>query len=51
MNAWAALPAAQEQYTQGMQPVGGTPEAFAATIATDLARWAGVIRAAGIQAE
>ncbi|MDO9707965.1 tripartite tricarboxylate transporter substrate binding protein [Paracraurococcus lichenis] len=52
LNAWLALPGTQEPLrAQGMQPVGGTPEAFAAVIAADLARWAGVIRAAGITAE
>jgi tripartite-type tricarboxylate transporter receptor subunit TctC len=49
VNAWAALPATQAQLrAQGMQPVGGTPGEFAVTIGADLARWAGVIRAAGI---
>lgn len=52
LNAWLALPATREQLrAQGMTPVGGTPEEFAATIAADLARWAGVIRAVGITAE
>lgn len=52
VDAWAHLPATQDQLrAQGLQPVGGTPEAFAGVIAEDLARWAGVIRAAGISAE
>jgi len=52
VQAWAALPATQDQLrAQGMQPVGGSAEEFAATITADLARWAGVTRAAGIAAE
>jgi tripartite-type tricarboxylate transporter receptor subunit TctC len=37
--------------SQGLQPVTGTPEQFGALIKDDLARWANVIRAAGITAE
>lgn len=36
---------------QGLEPVTGTPEQFAELIRTDLARWAKVIKAAGIKAE
>jgi tripartite-type tricarboxylate transporter receptor subunit TctC len=35
----------------GVQPVGSTPEQFAATIREDLARWSKVIKAAGIKAD
>jgi tripartite-type tricarboxylate transporter receptor subunit TctC len=35
----------------GVQPVGSTPEQFAAVIREDLARWSKVIKAAGIKAE
>jgi tripartite-type tricarboxylate transporter receptor subunit TctC len=35
----------------GVQPVGSTPDQFAATIREDLARWSKVIKAAGIKAE
>ena len=35
----------------GVQPVGSTPDQFAATIREDLARWSKVIKAAGINAE
>ncbi|MGZ5152765.1 MAG: tripartite tricarboxylate transporter substrate-binding protein, partial [Burkholderiales bacterium] len=35
----------------GLDAVGNTPEAFAAFVKTDLARWAKVIREAGIQPE
>jgi tripartite-type tricarboxylate transporter receptor subunit TctC len=33
----------------GIEPVNVTPEQFAATIKTDTARWAGVVKAAGIR--
>ncbi len=36
---------------QGLDPVTGTPEQFAELIRTDLARWANVIKAAGVTAE
>jgi len=36
---------------QGTDPVGGTPEQFAATIAGDIARWKKVVAAAGLNAE
>jgi tripartite-type tricarboxylate transporter receptor subunit TctC len=52
LNDWLRLPATAEQLrAQGMQPVGGTPDAFAALIVRDLGRWAGVIRQAGISAD
>jgi tripartite-type tricarboxylate transporter receptor subunit TctC len=52
VNDWLRLPATAEQLrAQGMQPVGGTPDAFAALIARDLDRWAGVIRQAGLAAD
>jgi len=34
---------------QGMDPLGGTPEAFAHTITSETAKWAHVIAAAGLQ--
>ena len=34
---------------QGTDPVGGTPEAFAAQIRADIARWGKVIRDAGVK--
>ena len=47
-----ATPAVKERFaTFGMQPVGDTPEQFAAFIREDLARWAKVIKAAGIKVE
>jgi len=52
LNAWLAEPATVQQLRgQGMTPVGGTPEAFAAVLARDLRRWEQVIRTAGISAE
>jgi tripartite-type tricarboxylate transporter receptor subunit TctC len=52
LGAWLALPATVEQLrAQGMAPVGGTPDAFAAVLRQDLDRWGRVIRTAGITAE
>ncbi len=36
---------------QGLDPVGSTPAEFAATINAELAKWAGVIKAAGLKPE
>jgi tripartite-type tricarboxylate transporter receptor subunit TctC len=47
-----ATPAVRERFASlGVQPVGSSPEQFAATIRDDLARWSKVIKAAGIKAE
>jgi len=47
-----ATPAVRERFASlGVQPVGNTPEQWAAEIRADLARWAKVIKAAGIKAE
>ena len=47
-----ATPAVKERFAGfGMQPVGNTPEQFAAFIREDLARWSKVIKAAGIKVE
>jgi len=35
----------------GYEPLGGTPEQFAATIRADLAKYAAVVKAAGIKAD
>lgn len=35
----------------GYEPIGGTPEQFAATIKADIARYARIVKAAGIKAE
>jgi tripartite-type tricarboxylate transporter receptor subunit TctC len=37
--------------SEGSEPVGGTPEQFAAVIREDLAKWGGVVRAANVVAE
>jgi len=34
---------------QGAEPIGGTPEAFAATIKADYDKWGEVVKAAGVQ--
>jgi len=36
---------------QGIDPLGGTPEAFAAMIASDIAKWKKVVAAAGIKSD
>jgi len=42
----------QQQFlAMGAAPVGNTPEAFDEEIRADLARWAAVVKAAGIRAE
>ena len=33
---------------QGLEPIGGTPEAFAATIRADVERWGGIVRKLGL---
>lgn len=44
-----AMPDVREQLaSMGMEPLGGTPEAFAADIKADRKRWATVIRDAGL---
>ncbi len=52
LNAWLAEPATAEALrAQGMVPTPATPAAFAELIARDHARWARVIRDAGIRAD
>jgi tripartite-type tricarboxylate transporter receptor subunit TctC len=47
-----ATPLVRERFASlGVQPVGNTPEQFAAVIREDLARWSRVIKAAGIKVE
>jgi len=47
-----ATPVVRERFASlGVQPVGSTPDQFAATIREDLARWSKVIKAAGIKVE
>ncbi len=47
-----ALPDMKERLaTLGFEPVGNTPEECAAQFRTEIAKWAKVIRAAGIKAE
>jgi tripartite-type tricarboxylate transporter receptor subunit TctC len=46
------LPEVRERMqTLGLDPVGGTPEAFAAFVKADIARWAKVIKESGTRAE
>ena len=52
MNRVLKLPDVRERMqTLGLDPVGGTPEGFAAFIKADIARWAKVIKEAGVRAE
>ena len=47
-----ATPTVKERFASlGVQPVGNTPEQWGAEIRADLARWAKVIKAAGIRVE
>jgi tripartite-type tricarboxylate transporter receptor subunit TctC len=47
-----ATPAVKERFAQlGIQPVGNTPEQFAAEIREDLARWQKVVRAADVKVQ
>jgi tripartite-type tricarboxylate transporter receptor subunit TctC len=47
-----ADPIVKERYgVLGIEPVGNTPEQFAAQIREDLARWEKVVRQAGIKFE
>jgi len=34
---------------EGLEPIGGTPETFAATIRADVERWGGIVRRLGVQ--
>jgi tripartite-type tricarboxylate transporter receptor subunit TctC len=52
LNAWLEEPATRQQLlAQGLIPTPGTPADLAALIRRDVARWAEVIRVAGISAE
>jgi tripartite-type tricarboxylate transporter receptor subunit TctC len=47
-----ALPDLRERYlASGIEPVGSTPDQFAAAIRDDITRWAKVARAANIKQE
>lgn len=46
------LPEVRERMqTLGLDPAGGTPEAFAAFVKADIARWAKVIKESGVRVE
>ncbi len=52
ISAILALPEVRERYAGlGVEPVGNTPEQFAAQIRGDFARWEKVIKQAGIRLE
>ena len=45
-------PVVQERFTTfGGDPIGGTPEQFAADIKSDIARWAKIVKDSGIKLE
>ncbi len=47
-----AQPAVKERFIgQGLDPVGGTPEQFAAYLKSEITKWAGVVKASGARAE
>ena len=47
-----AQPAVKEHFVgQGLDPVGGTPEQFAAYLKSEITKWAGVVKASGARAE
>ncbi|HSQ05156.1 MAG TPA: tripartite tricarboxylate transporter substrate-binding protein, partial [Burkholderiales bacterium] len=50
-KALKSADATQRLKSLGYEPIGGTPEQFAATIKSDIAKYGKVIRAAGIKAE
>jgi tripartite-type tricarboxylate transporter receptor subunit TctC len=52
INRILEVPATRQALSQqGIDPLGGTPEEFAAMIATDIAKWKKVVAAAGIKPE
>jgi tripartite-type tricarboxylate transporter receptor subunit TctC len=47
-----AVPDLRERYlASGIEPVGNTPDQFAAEIRDDIAKWAKVVKAANIKQE
>jgi tripartite-type tricarboxylate transporter receptor subunit TctC len=50
-NALAARDVREALLGLGMEPVGSSPSAFAAFIASEVDKWAQVVREAGIKAE
>ena len=51
MKAMAAADVRERLAAIAMEPVGNSPEAFAAQVKADVARWARVIRDAGIKVD
>jgi tripartite-type tricarboxylate transporter receptor subunit TctC len=50
-KALAASDLLERYNAAGLEPIGSTPEQFAAQIRADTAQWAKVVRAANIRAE
>jgi len=51
VGALGQTDATQKLAALGFEPIASTPDEFAARIATDIPKWANVIRAANIKAE
>jgi tripartite-type tricarboxylate transporter receptor subunit TctC len=52
VNAFLALPDTRERLASlAFDPVGGTPESFAAYLRTEVGKWAKVIRETGAKIE
>jgi tripartite-type tricarboxylate transporter receptor subunit TctC len=52
LKAMLALPEVRRQFqTQGVEPVGGTPEQLGTHIAAEIDKWARVVKEAGIKPE
>jgi len=52
LNRVLKLPDIQERMvTLGLDPAGGTPEAFGRFVREDIARWAKVIKESGVRVE
>ena len=52
INKAIASPAIRDKWLAlGIEPVGGTPERFAAHVKKETAKWADVIKRAGIKGE
>ncbi|MGE5638787.1 MAG: tripartite tricarboxylate transporter substrate binding protein [Clostridia bacterium] len=52
VNAFLALPETRDRLAAlGFEPVGGTPEAFAAYLKTEVAKWARVVKETGAKVE
>ena len=51
LNALSAPDAIEHMKRQGLDPVGSTPEVFAAHVRNEVAKWARVVKDANIKAD